>query len=455
MDENKFKIFIFALPGTGHINPLYPIICELSKQKNLQTIVYLSSDFKSRFDSIGVEMREMKLLDLKIFQSMLNSSHNDPTFAIKFFIDVAQENMERVCQEISTEKPDLIIYDMVSMYFKWFINYYNKWYDICQKTPIQNRSKLKFAPEIPLPPLVGFSPAFLFNKNVYPNNFERSMLMKFSFSMLWGLIKSLYYTFRFSFKFGIKFTSPTDMIPLELDSNHKFAFASLLADIQPRAEMFDQKKYKFVGATFDEDKLELLSEQEPFVSLFSNLKQNEKLIYISLGSLFNNSLKIYQIILESLEKFEQKDLKILISVGQETINKLELMKSQNKIRINENVILVKMAPQISVLKRASLFVTHSGMNSTSESIHFGVPMVCLPCGADQPLVAYRVADELGLGIKLDPNKMNSKDLYEAMNKVLNDQIFLERVKKFSIISQSTKGSTNACKLILNSLKNKN
>lgn len=451
MNDKKFKIFIFALPGTGHINPIYPIICELAKQKNLQTIVYLSSEFKPRFDSIGVEMREMKLLNLNKFQSLLNSSHNDPTFAIKFFIDVAQENMQRVCEEISSDKPDLIIYDMISMYFKWLINYYNKWYEITQKTPVNRRSTLKFAPEIPLPPLIGFSPAFLFNKNVYPNNFERSMLMTFSFGMLWGIIKSLFYTLKFSLRFGIKFTSPTDMIPLDLDSNHKFAFASLLADVQPRAHLFDQSKYKFVGATFDENKQEPLSEQEPFVSLFSNLKQNEKLIYIALGSLFNNSLNTYLTILESFQYFEQTNLKILISVGQETIDKLEKMKAQNKIQINENVIMVKMAPQIAVLKRASLFVTHSGMNSTSESIHFGVPMVCVPCGADQPLVAYRVADELGFGVRLNPNEMNSKDVYEAINKVLKDNSYKERVERFSVLSKLNKGSVNACDLIMNCL----
>lgn len=44
------------------------------------------------------------------------------------------------------------------------------------------------------------------------------------------------------------------------------------------------------------------------------------------------------------------------------------------------------------------------MNSTSESIYFGVPMICLPLStaADQLLITYRVTDELGLGIRLNP-----------------------------------------------------
>ena len=143
MSRRNYKIFIFALPGTGHINPLYPVICELAKNKSLKTIVYLSPEFKPKFDSIDVEMRAMKKLDINIFQSALNSSQNDSTVGFKFFLDIANENMENICHEIYSEKPDLIIYDMVAIYIKCFINYYNKWYDIAQKTPAENRSKLK------------------------------------------------------------------------------------------------------------------------------------------------------------------------------------------------------------------------------------------------------------------------------------------------------------------------
>jgi len=49
------------------------------------------------------------------------------------------------------------------------------------------------------------------------------------------------------------------------------------------------------------------------------------------------------------------------------------------------------------------------MNNTSESIYFGAPMICLPLStaADQPLIAYRVADELGLGFRLNPKKLDT------------------------------------------------
>ena len=56
-------------------------------------------------------------------------------------------------------------------------------------------------------------------------------------------------------------------------------------------------------------------------------------------------------------------------------------------------------PQLEVLARAALFVTHGGMNSVNEAMYAGVPMLVVPQGADQPLVAGRVV-ELGAGLSI-------------------------------------------------------
>lgn len=68
-----------------------------------------------------------------------------------------------------------------------------------------------------------------------------------------------------------------------------------------------------------------------------------------------------------------------------------------------NTHLIRTVPQIEILNQACLFKTHSGMNSTSKAIHFGVPMICVSMGGgtDQPLNArvreyeleHRVCDQ--------------------------------------------------------------
>jgi MGT family glycosyltransferase len=55
----------------------------------------------------------------------------------------------------------------------------------------------------------------------------------------------------------------------------------------------------------------------------------------------------------------------------------------------------------AVLPHASLVVTHAGLGTVSAALAFGVPMVCLPLGRDQPLTAARV-EAVGAGRTLAP-----------------------------------------------------
>ena len=49
-----------------------------------------------------------------------------------------------------------------------------------------------------------------------------------------------------------------------------------------------------------------------------------------------------------------------------------------------NTILVKRAPQLELLKRASVCITHAGLNTALEALAQGVPQVAVPVSLDQP-----------------------------------------------------------------------
>jgi zeaxanthin glucosyltransferase len=54
-----------------------------------------------------------------------------------------------------------------------------------------------------------------------------------------------------------------------------------------------------------------------------------------------------------------------------------------------NLLIRKRVPQLALLRRASVMMTHGGLNSIMECIHFGVPMVIIPGLRDQPGNATR------------------------------------------------------------------
>ena len=148
-------------------------------------------------------------------------------------------------------------------------------------------------------------------------------------------------------------------------------------------------------------------------------------------------------------------VRLLMTCGDSVYEQLQEMAKSKRLWIPHNVLLVKKSPQLDVLKRASLFITHSGQGSTSESIHYGVPMVCIPFFGDRPSVAYRVCDELGLGKRLDFDKFTAKELNECICKLLRDKSYLERCLLFSKISRKYNAPIDGAKIVFEFVQSQN
>jgi MGT family glycosyltransferase len=56
----------------------------------------------------------------------------------------------------------------------------------------------------------------------------------------------------------------------------------------------------------------------------------------------------------------------------------------------DNILAAPWYPQLQVLQRASLIISHGGFGTVREALFFGVPMIIFPCGVDQPGNAARV-----------------------------------------------------------------
>ncbi len=110
--------------------------------------------------------------------------------------------------------------------------------------------------------------------------------------------------------------------------------------------------------------------------------------------------------------------------------------------IPSNVMVVHHAPQLKLLQRARIMITHGGASSIKESIYFGVPMIVFPLGADQPGNAARVVYH-GLGVKGDLCKLNVRYLQKLIETVdrsiyIRSQIQIMQ-RKFREIEEETLG----------------
>ncbi len=134
---------------------------------------------------------------------------------------------------------------------------------------------------------------------------------------------------------------------------------------------------------------------------------HSKLIYISMGTINNNCNEFYE---KCFEAFANTDYQVIMSVGQKTdINSLT--------HIPGNFIVRNYIPQLEILKHTDVFISHGGLNSVSEALYYGVPVITVPMANDQPAVAKRIT-ELGAGLQLRLEEITPELLRNSVFEVL-------------------------------------
>ncbi len=166
---------------------------------------------------------------------------------------------------------------------------------------------------------------------------------------------------------------------------------------------FDER-FKFVGPSIG-----IRSETPPFP--FDELG-DEPVIYISLGTVFNDKGDFYRLCLEA---FADLNSRVVMSVG----NKIDM---SHLGAIPRNFIVEPFVPQLQLLQCAALFITHGGMNSVSEGLWAGVPLLMIPQAADQHFIAQHV-QRLGAGKMLRNTKVNAQHLRQVAEEIMAEPTF--------------------------------
>ncbi|GAA1969175.1 macrolide family glycosyltransferase [Amycolatopsis minnesotensis] len=133
-------------------------------------------------------------------------------------------------------------------------------------------------------------------------------------------------------------------------------------------------------------------------------------VLVSLGTAYNDRPEFYRTCLDALAG---RDEHVVLSVG-EKIDPAGLGALPSNVEAHQSV------PQLAVLERACAFVTHAGMGSTMEALHFGVPTVAIPQMPEQRANADRLA-QLGLGVHLPPANVTAASLSAALDSVRGNE----------------------------------
>jgi MGT family glycosyltransferase len=161
----------------------------------------------------------------------------------------------------------------------------------------------------------------------------------------------------------------------------------------------------------------------------TNRPADSKLIYLSLGSLGSADVDLMKRLISILGKTKHK---FIVSKGPQA----------SEYELASNMFGAEFLPQISIIPKVDLVITHGGNNTTTESVHFGKPMIVLPLFWDQYDNAQRV-HEKGHGIRLATYAFKDEELTGAIDKLLNDSALLAKLNKIGEAVRSRKGIEEA------------
>ncbi len=166
---------------------------------------------------------------------------------------------------------------------------------------------------------------------------------------------------------------------------------------------------------------------------FRNRPEGSAIIYLSLGSLGGADIALLQRLIDVLATTPHQ---VIVSMGPRA----------DEVRLADNMVGASIVPQTKVIPQVDLVITHGGNNTTTESLHFGKPMIVLPLFWDQYDNAQRV-HETGFGRRLSTYGFTDEELLGAIEELLGDGELRERAARVGAAIRERHGLRSGAEII--------
>ena len=382
-------IVFFCIPAHGHTNPTLNVVRELTARGH-RVVYYSYDEFREKIEDAGAEFISCNGNDAQLHLTKEEGAKigTDLALSTRVLVDTTLSLDEPVCRAMERLKPDCIVADSMAVWGK----------AVAKKLGI---------------PFVCSTTTFAFNKEsakIMPHSLKETVSMILSLGKVNAQVKRLRQA-------GYPVKSVLDLIGSD-ESVPAVVYTSPL--FQPCAETFPEH-FAFVGPSIRPARSQVA-------------KTGEKLVYISMGTVNNDMLPLYRACVQAVKGTLWQ---VILSVGDQ-VDREELG------TLPDNVAVFSSVDQIAVLQKADVFLTHCGMNSASEGLYFGVPLVMLPQTSEQSGVAAR-AEQLGAGLRL--RKTTPDAIRAALEKAMDDPSYRENAEKIGASFRASGGAKAAADCI--------
>jgi MGT family glycosyltransferase len=389
-------------PAHGHVNPTLAVAQELVRRGE-QVVYYLTEEFRATVEATGATFRP--------YQSMMNQftmgdrqpPSRQPWNATFIFgamlltiVKESQHVIPQVLERLRAEQADVILYDPMCLWARI----------IAQVLHV---------------PAILLRPTFAANEHfqVMPPQTDSTP------SLPPGMFVDMQAEFT-------ELCTSYNLQPLAIGDvftqSEALNIVFMPRAFQPAGETFDER-FVFVGPSI------LPRPDAPAFPL--ERLDGQTTLFISLGTAANNRPDFYNLCFRA---FGHQPWQVVLAHGKRVdLAALDVAPP--------NFLLAAYVPQLEVLQRTSVFVTHGGMNSVMEGLYFGVPVVVVPQMREQEVTAERCA-ELGLGVALDNADLTAETLRAAVEYVHHTSPLGEHVRAMQRTMLAAGGYQRAVEVII-------
>ena len=374
----------------GHINPTLPIVKELVHRGN-EVYYFSTADFKSKIEATGAAFLDYGE-ELEHFVHNFHPHGNHPFYTLmEYMLGFDRTVVPIVINRAKHMQFDLLVHD------------------------IMFGGGTILAKQLKLPAIASCS-SFLLEKPPLPPY----MLEPGYHPQLDLMRKNM------------------EAAALEWEIN-SLAIEDIFCKKEPHNLIYTSRLFHPQGDTFDDSCCFVgpgISDRNERLDLPINLSEDRKLIYITLGTILNNNINFYR---QCIDAFRDTDYQVVLAIG----NKIEVSSLEP---LPDNIIARNYVPQLELLKHTRLIISHGGLNSVSESLYYGVPVIAIPLANDQPAVAKRL-QELGAGLSLKLEDITPDSLRQQADTITSDPNYYERCNEISLSFQQAGGYERAADYI--------
>lgn len=384
------KIVFFCIPAHGHTNPTLGVVRELTERGH-EVWYYSYNSFREKIERAGAKFVSCDDYDVEQNLKAKDAARvgKDIAFSTKVLVDTTLALDDMVCRDMDVLRPDCIVADSMAVWGK----------AIALKKNI---------------PFVSSTTTFAFNQH-------SSKIMKQSIGQIFNMFFSMPKIGKEIKRLQDKGYPINNILDIIQNDNKIDTIVYTSPEFQPCAETFSDK-YAFVGPS--------IRQAESVI-----VKEKEKLIYISLGTVNNNFMRFYK---NCMQAFKGLEYQVIMSVG-------NLVDIEELGELPDNISIYRHVDQMAVLEKADVFLTHCGMNSVNEGLYHKVPLLMYPQTSEQGGVANRV-EQLNAGIRLKNDTADA--IRVGVQEIISNSVYAENALRISEGFKKCAGAKAAADKIL-------